>query len=129
MIKYICKHCNDLECESSICPVCGNRANLLSTEIYYCKHCNTPSFTEECPSCHLKCVKIGSDLRTVFAQERLLLEILLNKPMAFAGKSVWSSVSNTYWVDGEKIKINLAELRKKEPAGIIETQFARMIFI
>ena len=120
VIKYICRHCNDLECESSICPVCGDRATLLSAEIYYCKHCNAPSFTEECQSCHSECVKIGSDLRPVFAQERLLIEILLNKPMAFAGKSVWSSLSNTYWVDGEKVRINLAEFRKKDPSSIIK---------
>lgn len=120
MIKYICRHCNDLECESSVCPVCGSRTNLLSAEIYYCKHCNAPSFTKECPECHAECTKVGSDLRPVFAQERLLLEILTGKPMAFAGKSVWSSQSNTYWVDGEKVRINLSELRKKDPARIIE---------
>ena len=120
MIKYICKKCNDLETETSICPVCGNRTELLTSEIYYCDHCNAPSFTEECSECHAKCKKIGSDLRPVFAKERLLLEIFLNKPMAYAGKAVWASSSNFYWVDGEKVKVNLADFRKQDPNVIIE---------
>lgn len=120
MIKYICRNCNDLETETSVCPVCGNRTELLSSEIYYCNHCNAPSFTEECNECHSKCKKIGSDLRPVFAKERLLIETLLDKPMAFAGKAVWASNSSFYWIDGEKIKINLSDLRKKNPDEIIE---------
>ena len=24
MIKYICHNCNDHECETSVCPICGN---------------------------------------------------------------------------------------------------------
>ena len=118
MIKYICRHCNDLETETSICPVCGTRTSLLASEIYYCKNCNSPSFSEECSECHSVCEKIGSDLRPVFAQERLLLEVLLDKPMAFAGKSVWCSASNTYWIDGKKLRVNMAELRKQDPAVI-----------
>ncbi len=121
MIKFICKHCNDLELESSTCPVCGERASLLTSAIYYCEACNAPSFTEECSECHSICKKIGTDLRPVFAQERLLLEVLLNKPMDFAGKSVWSSASNIYWVDGKKIRINLSEMRKKNSNEIIES--------
>lgn len=120
MIKYICRHCNDLETETSICPVCGNRTGLLRSEIFYCEKCNVPSFTEECPTCFSTCKKVGTDLRPVFAQERLLLEILLEKPMEYAGKSVWSTASNMYWIDGKKIRINLEELRKSNPVSIIE---------
>ncbi len=119
MIKYICKKCDDLETETSVCPVCGGRTELLSSEIYYCEHCNAPSFSEECNECHSKCKKIGSDIRPVFAKERLLLETLLGKPMAFAGKAVWTTTSSLYWVDGEKVKVNLQDLRKKDPDDVI----------
>ena len=121
MIKYICRNCNDLESETSTCPVCGKRASLLSSDIFYCDSCNAPSFTEECSVCHSHCKKIGTDLRPVFAQERLLIETLLGNPMMFAGKSVWSTASNMYWVDGEKIRLNLSDLRKKDAATIIDT--------
>ena len=120
LIKYICKNCDDLISESSTCPVCGKRADIYSTEVFYCDHCNIPIFEEKCPVCGVKGKKIGSDVRPVFAQERLLLEVLLEKPMEFAGKSVWSTLSNVYWIDGEKLKIDLAELRKKDPGYVIE---------
>ena len=119
MIKYICRNCNDLETETSVCPVCGQRTDLLSSEIYYCKKCNAPSFYEECSACHSKCEKVGSDIRPVFAKERLLLEVLLDKPMAYAGRAVWSTSSNTYLIDGEKLRVNLSDLRKKDPEKII----------
>ena len=120
MIKYTCRNCNDLETETSVCPVCGNRTDLLCSEIYYCKKCNAPSFNDVCDVCHSKCEKIGSDIKPVFAEERLLLEVLLDKPMEYAGKSVWAVSSNTYLVDGEKIRVNLTDFRKKDPAVIIE---------
>ena len=83
MIKYICKHCDGLLCESSICPVCGNRTEIHSTAIYYCSECNAPCFEEECPVHHVKNKEIGKDLRPVFAQERLLIEVLLKRPMEY----------------------------------------------
>ena len=82
LINYICKKCDGLETETSICPVCGNRTELISSEIYYCEKCNAPSFTKECCECRSTCKKIGTDIRPVFAKERLLLEVFLKKPMA-----------------------------------------------
>ena len=43
MIKYICHNCQDLECETSVCPVCGNRAEILESAVYYCPHCEAPN--------------------------------------------------------------------------------------
>lgn len=118
MIQYICKHCDDLKCETSICPVCGNRTVICDTAIYYCDECNVPSFNEECDICHKKLRRIGKDIRPVFAQERLLIEILLDMPMKWAGKSVWSTKSTTYWVDGQKFEISMSELRKRNPSEV-----------
>ena len=119
MIKYICKNCDGLTCESSVCPVCGNRADIESTAVFYCDHCNTPLFEEKCPICGEKGKKIGSDIRPVFARERLLLEVLLDKPMEFAGKSVWSTLSNVYWINGEKQKVDLTKLRSTDSEKVI----------
>lgn len=120
MIKYICKHCDGLLCESSICPVCGNRTEIYSTAIYYCSECNAPCFEEECPVHHSKNKEIGKDLRPVFAQERLLIEVLLGKPMEFAGKSVWSTASNTFWVNGGKVTFSISDLKKADPKLVIQ---------
>lgn len=120
MHQYICHHCDDLICETSICPICNNRTELYSTEIYYCEKCNTPVFDRVCSNCGSICKKIGSDLRPVFAEERLLLEILLEKPFCFAGKSVWCVGANNYLIDGVKKRFNFIEFRKKNPMKIIE---------
>lgn len=120
MIKYICKHCDGLLCESSTCPVCGNRTEIYSTAIYYCPECNVPCFDEECPVHHTKNIEIGKDLRPVFAQERLLIEVLLHKPMEYAGESVWSTASNIFWVDGKKVTFSISELKKTNSDYVIQ---------
>ena len=119
MIKYICRNCHDHECETSTCDRCNSRAEILTSAIFYCEDCNTPLFYDTCPNCHKKCKKIGTDIKPVFARERLLIETLLHEPMKFAGKAVWATSSNTYWVDGKRIKLDLAELRKNESEDVI----------
>ena len=79
MQKYICNNCDELECESSICPVCGKRTTPSKSEIYWCEKCNAPSYEKECGFCGSVCKPIASDLRPVFPEERLLVEILLKK--------------------------------------------------
>ena len=79
MIKYLCKRCNDLECETSSCPVCNERTEILSSQIFWCEKCGAPSFFENCTNCGDKCNYIGTDLRPVFPEERLLLEVILKR--------------------------------------------------
>lgn len=120
MQRYICKNCDDLECNSSVCPICGSRTELVETAVFYCKTCNVPVFEKHCSCCNNDCYRIGSDVRPVFAEERLLLEILLNKPFAFANKSVWCTGANNYYVDGNKIRVSFSEFRKRNPLNVIE---------
>ena len=120
MIKYICHHCDDLTMETSTCPICNQRSSILETAIYYCPECNTPVFDDTCPVCHSACKRVGTDARPVFAQERLLLEVLLGKPMEFAGKLVWSTKSTTYLIDGEPLNVNLKKLQENDPSHVIE---------
>ena len=120
MIKYICRHCNNLECETSVCPVCGRRAELVSSDIYYCEKCNVPVFEKCCTECGSSCKRIGSDVRPVFAQERLLIETILGQPMAFAGKSVWAT-NNAYLIDGQQKKISMKTVQVVDPHQIIDT--------
>lgn len=119
MQTYICRNCDDLHCETSVCPVCGKRTELQSVQIFYCKHCNCPVYDEKCPICGEKSTHIGTDLRPVFAQERLLLEILEGMPFKYAGKSIWCVGANNYVVDGEKIRLPFAEYRKLNPDIIV----------
>lgn len=120
MQKYCCKNCDELICETSTCPICGNRTELIITEVYYCSECNSPVFSKNCPICGTECKKVGTDLRPVFATERLLLEVLLDKPFAFADKALWCVGSNNYLLNGQKFRILFSELRKKDPVEVID---------
>ena len=114
MITYKCKNCDGLETETSVCPVCGQRTELYSSVIYYCHHCNAPSFYETCPVCGGKCNPIGTDVRPVFARERLLIECLEGNPMKYAGKAVWNACNNTYYIDGEKHSVSFLKLKENK---------------
>lgn len=115
MQRYICHDCDDLECNSETCPVCGGHAVAISTEIYWCSECNAPSVTTVCSCCHNYCKYIATDLRPVFPEERLLVEVLLGTPMKYADCSVWTSGGGTYFIDGKKLKLNFEEAIKKDP--------------
>ncbi len=110
MIRYLCKKCN-LECETSICPVCNSRADLEQTAVFFCANCNAPSFEKKCNCCGSNCDYIGTDLRPVFPEERLLIEVLLHEPFKFAEKSVWNVGGSKYIVDGKKLNLSYKELR------------------
>lgn len=124
MIIYKCKNCNDLECFASVCPNCNNRTELVETAIFYCPHCNAPSFENKCLICGSDCKKVGSDLRPVFPEERLLLEVLLGEPFKFANKTIWNVGSNHYIIDGEKKNIQYKELREKNKAEDVITKLS-----
>lgn len=113
MLKYICKNCNYLICETSVCPVCKGRADLLESKVFWCSHCNAPSYFSKCEQCGSECEYIGTDLRPVFPEERLLLEILLNEPFCFANSSVWNVGSNHFIVDGKRKSFSFKTFREK----------------
>ena len=122
MLKYKCENCNGIECETSICPICSNKTKLIETKIFWCDNCNVPNFEEKCSCCGEKGHYIGTDIRPVFPEERLMIEIILKKEFEFCNSSVWNTTGNNYIVDGKKMKfsvkdtvnnINVNELRRK----------------
>lgn len=119
MIKYLCKKCN-LECETSACPICNSRTELVKTEIFFCAICNTPSFEKKCNCCGSDCDYIGTDLRPVFPEERLLLEVLLEEPFKFANSSIWNVGGSRYIVNGKKMTLSYKDLRSaNDPLYVI----------
>ena len=107
-----CKNCN-IETNEDFCPICGNvTAEDLPTEIYWCKECKIPIIQTinqadigYCPNCGKKTKYLSTDLRPVFPEERLLMEILLEKePFEFLENSVWAA-DNRYYIDGKSISI------------------------
>ena len=117
MIKYFCEHCK-LECEKSECNICGLRTKVTSN-IYWCKNCNIPIYNKSCNICGAKGNQIATDLRPVFPEERLLIEILIGQPFKFINSSVWNSSGNRYIVDGIKLKVSIKELMKKDSEEVV----------
>lgn len=126
-----CKSCN-LETNEKICEKCGAITEEdIPYELFWCSDCKIPLIKavngvdkDYCPLCGGKHVEyMAQDIRPVFPEERLLLEILLDKPLALIEKSVWAS-NNRYYIDGETIAIN-ASLYKKQPIEFIIEQLEK----
>lgn len=116
MIRYHCPKC-DLDINKSECSICGSRATVES-KLYWCPICNIPLYDEECPICHEKGSYFTSDARPVFPEERILLEILIGKPLCYLKDSVWNGTGNRYYVNGKKISVSISDLIKKDPDDI-----------
>lgn len=117
MIKYYCENCK-IESESSSCSICGERT-VSKSEIYWCKKCNVPIYEDVCSECGGIGYKIGTDIRPVFPEERLMLEILLGEPFKYKKSSVWVA-SNRYIVDGVKKRIAQSKLMEMDSNKVIE---------
>lgn len=120
MIKYVCEQCDNLSCESSVCPVCNNRTYIDKSEIYYCKNCNIPLFDNVCSICNETAKYIGTDIRPVFPEERLLLEIIEGEPFKYVDQSIWNTAGNNYFINGEKVKLTI-----KNVVDNIDANFVR----
>lgn len=121
MITYTCKKCgksfhpDGQTGRDSTCPHCHTRADEVFTELFWCDDCNVPLYDEVCPRCGKKGLHFTSDARPVFPEERLLLEVLLNKPLAFLKDSVWNGTGNRYYVNGKRISFSVANLKNHDP--------------
>ncbi|MCI8484413.1 MAG: phosphoadenosine phosphosulfate reductase family protein [Lachnospiraceae bacterium] len=119
MIIYKCNNtketgeplpCTDTQCETSLCPACGGRAEAFS-EIYWCSHCRIPLYEEKCSLCGQPGKRLTTDIRPVFPEERLLLEILLGKPLEYLKESVWNGAGNRYYVNGRRLPFVISSLK------------------
>jgi phosphoadenosine phosphosulfate reductase len=124
MIRYHCKNCN-VDSRTSNCEFCGKRADLEECEIFWCEECNIPLYEKACPIClkagrKSKVRYIAPDMRPVFPEERLLLEILIDKPLKFVNESVWNVTGNKYIVNGKKLNVPITDLMKKNPETVRE---------
>ena len=108
-----CKTCN-IETNATACPVCGqSTVEDLPVEIFWCPHCSIPIINTVsqsnkglCPVCGEKSRYIATDLRPVFPEERLLVEILLGlEPNTWLRHSVWAC-NNRYYVDGKSYSLS-----------------------
>lgn len=107
-----CKNCN-IETNDPICPICGSKTvEDIPVEVYWCPECKVPVINTAtqadkglCPLCGQKTKYLSADLRPVFPEERLLLELLLGKkPYEYMQKSVWAA-NSSYYIDGKRVAL------------------------
>lgn len=107
-----CKNCN-IETNEMICPVCGEETiEDMPVEIFWCDNCKVPIIQTTnqvdkgiCPICGKKTKYMAADLRPVFPEERLLIELLLGKaPHEYINKTVWAANSR-YYIDGKSVAL------------------------
>ena len=110
MISYRCNKDNTIT-KTSVCPICRGRSDVESTTIFWCNRCRVPIFEERCNCCGTVGKKIATDLRPVFPEERLLVEIVLGKPFLYKNSSVWNGSGNHYYVDGKRISFSIKDLK------------------
>ena len=63
-------------------------------------------------------------MRPVFPEERLLIELIFDKPFEFVKKSVWCNHS-IYFIDGEKYRIS-NEMWNEINAAIIKNKLEQL---
>ena len=119
-----CKVCNR-ETEENNCELCGSLTEQdVPYEVYWCNNCKVPinkaanSIDKDvCPACGEATTYLCADLRPVFPEERLLFEIITNKPLAYINRSVWAS-NNRYYVDGKPIVVSNSTYKRHLPDDI-----------
>lgn len=126
MIKYVCENCNGLECETSICPICKSRTKIKKSIIYWCENCNIPTYDETCSCCGSKGKYIGTDIRPVFPEERLLIEVIKGEEFEYANSSVWNTSGNNYIVNGKKIKFSIKETIEKNDSNVLREKIEQL---
>lgn len=110
MIRYYCASCNEYS-DVNRCSGCGSERLVPDSRIYWCPECNVPIYDEECCVCGSRGRYIATDIRPVFPEERLLVEILRKNPFEWAGRSVWKAPGARYIVDGESVGFSVGRLK------------------
>lgn len=122
-----CTNCNKAS-YSDVCEVCGGKTQQdTPIELYWCDSCRVPIIRELsdtspmiCPSCGKPIRYLAKDLRPVFPEERLLLEVIKGNPLSYLQSSVWASGSR-YYIDGKTANLSIETLKKISAEEVVET--------
>ena len=125
ILHMYCTKCNRYT-DSEVCPECGSKTVKVAPHvIYWCDDCGVPIIHTpgerkiRCPLCGGEAHYLCADIRPVFPEERLLLEVMEGKPLAYKDASVWA-VGSKYYVNGKTHSISVSEILASDPATIRE---------
>lgn len=114
------------ETHLDVCELCGSKTEaVVPTDVFWCAECKTPIIRnrndadkERCPLCNGKAKYLAADIRVVFPEERLLLELMLDKPLAYKDCSVWANNSR-YYIDGKSVSLTSKMYSKHTPENLL----------
>lgn len=122
MIEVYCKKCDHPfgeYYEGTVCPSCGAVLERTST-LYWCDHCNIPTYEKTCPICGKEGHYIATDIRPVFPEENMLISLILSDDaFKYQKESMWYG-TNSYIVNGKNIKFSVSKINKKSIEEIAE---------
>lgn len=120
-----CENCQH-ETHLDICELCGSKTDaVVPTDVFWCAECKTPIIRnrndadkERCPLCNGKAKYLAADIRVVFPEERLLLELMLDKPLVYKDCSVWANNSR-YYINGKSVSLTSKMYSKYTPEYLL----------
>lgn len=123
-----CPKC-EIKTNQKICPMDGCHSETvpdidIPIEVYWCSNCHVPIILDKsqvkssvankghvtCPTCGSVLSYLSTDIRPVFPEERLLLELLENREIhSLQSSAVWAH-ENKYFINGKKHIVSLKKL-------------------
>lgn len=89
------------------------------SQLYWCEECKIPLYEPVCGCCGAKGRQFVKDVRVVFPEEKVLLEILLGlKAGELKDKSLWNAAGNVYYLDGVRMPLSIQQLREMDAVEI-----------
>lgn len=89
--------------------------------IFWSKKANVPVFNEYKEDC----TYLSRDIRPVFPEEQLLIQILAGDRFEIINQSVWYTGGRFYIVNGEKLSVSRRELMKNDAGKVAKEYNAR----
>lgn len=121
-----CKKCRK-ETPEHRCGICGSTTLANAPfEAYWCSNCKVPVIKQAsdiarhvCPACNKSLDYLCSDIRPVFPEERLLIELMLGKPLKYINESVWAA-NNKYYINGKAKNIPLSMFARADIGALVK---------
>lgn len=102
-------------------------SDIQNINVYYCDICNTPTLIDEsssdyrCNLCNSSVRYISTDIRPVYPEERLMLEVSLGEPLKYIKSNVWNLKGNKYLIDGQTIGVKVRDIVSNDVDRVRDT--------
>lgn len=129
-----CPKC-EIKTNEASCPICHDDTLediAIPVQVYYCHACQAPVLYREdeikadklynhapgCPRCSQKLQYMSSDLRPVFPEERLLLELLLGRDIGTLQQATVWAHENKYFINGKRHIVSLNKFAQADVSAL-----------